>query len=378
MNNNNISSNWNSFKKIWIIIAILLFISLVVLWLLGFGPWGNKCVVEPKVIEKIVEVEKIVDNPKLLSRISTLEKDNIRIAGLMTTIDGLKKDNSQISELSSKIKSLKDENIQISDLRKKLELFKTDNALIDGLKTKIADLEGANSHIDGLQSQIKMLKAENEKLSALKGRVNELDGANKKIAGLQEQVKNLDSLNKKVVSLEEEIKQLATKNQIIPSLQAKITALQKVKPKAIEKVIEKIIKEPAKSIPPSVPQKVIPGLSTTNIGEPSSSIIEAPTAKLYFNVGSSESPLDKSQNLPDVVSYANNNESAEIIVSGFHDSTGDLVKNQALSISRAKSVAKLLQDEGIAVNRIKIANPAQTEGSGSPAEARRVEVRLVN
>ena len=62
-NNSNISPKWSGFRKLWIIVAILLFLLLVALALMGYGPWGTKCDVKPTIVEKIVEKEKLVDNP---------------------------------------------------------------------------------------------------------------------------------------------------------------------------------------------------------------------------------------------------------------------------------------------------------------------------
>ena len=101
-------------------------------------------------------------------------------------------------------------------------------------------------------------------------------------------------------------------------------------------------------------------------------------AKLYFDRGSSQFPADDKRSLSSVISYLHKNTSVKAVLSGFHDPSGNLINNQKLSLARAKAVSKLLQDSGISSARIVITKPAQTEGTGSPEEARRVEVRIAD
>jgi len=68
-NTKTISPRWAGFHRLWIIVAIILFLLLLLLWFLGYGPNGKKCVVPPTIVERIVEKQVEVDSPKLLSRI---------------------------------------------------------------------------------------------------------------------------------------------------------------------------------------------------------------------------------------------------------------------------------------------------------------------
>ena len=65
-------------------------------------------------------------------------------------------------------------------------------------------------------------------------------------------------------------------------------------------------------------------------------------------------------------------------VSGFHDDTGDAAANAELAKQRAFAVRDALQALGVAADRIELRKPEQMLGSGSRAEARRVEVRAVD
>jgi K(+)-stimulated pyrophosphate-energized sodium pump len=67
---------------------------------------------------------------------------------------------------------------------------------------------------------------------------------------------------------------------------------------------------------------------------------------------------------------------AKALVSGFHDRRGSAEMNAALAKRRAESVRRVLIREGVAADRIVLAKPQQTTGSGANREARRVEVTV--
>lgn len=58
---------------------------------------------QPEVVEKTVEVEKLVDNPKLLERINLLEEENEQIAGLRTSIIEFRKKIDELEGQTQKI-----------------------------------------------------------------------------------------------------------------------------------------------------------------------------------------------------------------------------------------------------------------------------------
>ena len=51
-----ISPHWADFRRLWWIVAIILFILLLLLWILGYGPGGRNCAIPVKTVEKIVEI----------------------------------------------------------------------------------------------------------------------------------------------------------------------------------------------------------------------------------------------------------------------------------------------------------------------------------
>jgi outer membrane protein OmpA-like peptidoglycan-associated protein len=64
------------------------------------------------------------------------------------------------------------------------------------------------------------------------------------------------------------------------------------------------------------------------------------------------------------------------VVSGYHDSTGNLANNQELAKQRATSVRDTLVALGVSADSIELKKPENATGTGNDAEARRVEVVL--
>ncbi len=67
---------------------------------------------------------------------------------------------------------------------------------------------------------------------------------------------------------------------------------------------------------------------------------------------------------------------AIVLLSGFHDPSGDAAHNAALAKARAEAVRDALVAGGVEPARVKLRKPETTVGSGSPEEGRRVEVRV--
>lgn len=66
------------------------------------------------------------------------------------------------------------------------------------------------------------------------------------------------------------------------------------------------------------------------------------------------------------------------VVSGFHDTTGDAAINEELAKKRAETVRDVLTGLGVPADKVDLQKPAVTAGSGNNAEARRVEVKLID
>jgi outer membrane protein OmpA-like peptidoglycan-associated protein len=99
--------------------------------------------------------------------------------------------------------------------------------------------------------------------------------------------------------------------------------------------------------------------------------------KVYFEVGKAELPGDAAKALDDALAAVNADTARKVMLSGFHDASGDPAKNAELAKERAKSVREALKAKGVAADRIVLRKPEQTAAEGPADEARRVEIRLV-
>ncbi len=102
--------------------------------------------------------------------------------------------------------------------------------------------------------------------------------------------------------------------------------------------------------------------------------VEDGVVKFYFATGKADLAAGANEALADIVKGAAAGQKA--VVSGFHDATGDAAQNAELAKNRALAVRSALQSLGVAEGSIELKKPEATQGSGSNAEARRVEVVL--
>lgn len=101
-----------------------------------------------------------------------------------------------------------------------------------------------------------------------------------------------------------------------------------------------------------------------------------PAARVYFGLNRTALPADVDKTLAEVVSYLKGNGGAKALVSGFHDPSGNQAQNEELALNRARAVRDQLDRLGIPNDRVEMAKPAVTTGTGTPREARRVEVSV--
>lgn len=67
---------------------------------------------------------------------------------------------------------------------------------------------------------------------------------------------------------------------------------------------------------------------------------------------------------------------AIVLLSGFHDASGDPALNAELAKQRAVAVREALLAGGVAPERVKLRKPESTLGGGTAEEGRRVEIRV--
>lgn len=99
-------------------------------------------------------------------------------------------------------------------------------------------------------------------------------------------------------------------------------------------------------------------------------------AKLYFESGVHALPTDADNLLGASIDWLNTHPEAKVVISGYHDATGDFESNQQLAKKRAQSVSDTLIAAGISADRIEMRKPESTQGDGDLSEARRVEVTI--
>lgn len=101
-------------------------------------------------------------------------------------------------------------------------------------------------------------------------------------------------------------------------------------------------------------------------------VVENGVVKFYFASGKSDLAPGAAEALADAIAAGKAGQ--KLVISGFHDSTGDPAKNAELAKQRALAVRDALKTAGVAESGIELKKPETATGSGNNAEARRVEV----
>jgi outer membrane protein OmpA-like peptidoglycan-associated protein len=103
-------------------------------------------------------------------------------------------------------------------------------------------------------------------------------------------------------------------------------------------------------------------------------MVEQGVVRFYFASGKADLAAGAGDALGDVVKAAKAGRT--LVISGFHDATGDAAKNAALARQRAVAVRDALKAAGVPERQIELKKPEQLAGGGSNAESRRVEITL--
>lgn len=103
---------------------------------------------------------------------------------------------------------------------------------------------------------------------------------------------------------------------------------------------------------------------------------EEPDGSLYFDPGSAALPGDAADALARVADAARANPSKAVLISGYHDASGDSAQNAQLAKERAMAVRHALEANGVEADRLVLDKPLVALGGGDARQARRVEVRL--
>jgi K(+)-stimulated pyrophosphate-energized sodium pump len=98
------------------------------------------------------------------------------------------------------------------------------------------------------------------------------------------------------------------------------------------------------------------------------------SAKLYFEVGKAELPAEAAPLIGVFADSAKKETATKVVISGYHDASGDPAKNAELAKQRALAVRDALKTAGIAEDRFILVKPQEMMGGADPREARRVEL----
>lgn len=101
-------------------------------------------------------------------------------------------------------------------------------------------------------------------------------------------------------------------------------------------------------------------------------------ATLYFDVAKAELHADARPAIDILVAAMTAAPERRLVLSGFHDVTGDPAFNAELAKQRAIAVRGALIAAGADAARVQLRKPESTLGDGTNEEARRVEARLVD
>jgi outer membrane protein OmpA-like peptidoglycan-associated protein len=103
-------------------------------------------------------------------------------------------------------------------------------------------------------------------------------------------------------------------------------------------------------------------------------VVENGVVKFYFASGKADLAPGALVALGDAIAAAKAGK--QLVLSGFHDATGDPAFNAELAKQRALAVRDALVGAGVAESSMELKKPEQTTGTGDDAEARRVEVMI--
>lgn len=125
---------------------------------------------------------------------------------------------------------------------------------------------------------------------------------------------------------------------------------------------------------PAPAPAALPAPSAQAMSDAASITVEYGVVKFYFASGKADLAPGAGAALVDVVRAARTGK--KVVIAGFHDPKGNATVNAALARQRALAVRDALKAAGVADSQITLQKPEQMAGSGSDAEARRVEIRL--
>ena len=118
-----------------------------------------------------------------------------------------------------------------------------------------------------------------------------------------------------------------------------------------------------------------PAAAAAPVGEDASVVVDNGVVKFYFASGKADLAPGALEALGDAVTAGKSGK--KLVISGFHDTTGDPAKNAELAKQRAFAVRDALKGAGVDEASLELKKPEEAAGgAGANAEARRVEVMI--
>jgi|GEM_PF-2292203 len=72
-----VSPHWAGFRSLWWIVAIILFLLLLIMWLMGYGPGGKSCPVPVEIKTEVKTVEKLITAPDVTAPLIALNGSSV-------------------------------------------------------------------------------------------------------------------------------------------------------------------------------------------------------------------------------------------------------------------------------------------------------------
>lgn len=133
---------------------------------------------------------------------------------------------------------------------------------------------------------------------------------------------------------------------------------------------------PVAAAAPATTLAVVTETVTVVIPDGASIRVVGGVVNFYFATASADLAPGAAEALAAVIKGVESGRKA--VISGFHDTTGDPAINEALAKKRAEMVRDVLTGLGVPADKVELQKPAVTAGTGNNAEARRVEVKLLD
>lgn len=125
----------------------------------------------------------------------------------------------------------------------------------------------------------------------------------------------------------------------------------------------------------AAPMEVAVAAAPVGNADDASVVIENGVVKFYFASAKADLAPGALAALGDAIAAAKAGK--RLVLSGFHDASGNAAMNAELARKRALSVRDALVGAGVAESSMELKKPEESTGSGNDAEARRVEVTII-